>query len=389
MPKLIRVTTVPMALKHLLSGQMRFMKENGFDVIMVSADGKERDDVIRNEECSHVIIPMTRQITPFADLRSLWQLYRFFKKEKPDIVHSHTPKAGLLAMMAAKFSGVKIRIHTIAGLRFMTSTGFTRKILVMMEKLTAKSATHVWPNSFSLLKYIKENRLVNESKLQVIAHGSSNGIYLKRYSIDRLDRNRVEEIKKQINYNNENIYTLSVGRIVNDKGINELLNVFSELYTTNELLRLILVGSFEEDLDPITESARRILKEHPGIIHINWSNEVEYYMHLSALLVHPSHREGFPNVLLQAGAMNCPIVCSIIEGNIDIVDHQQTGLLFTVKNEADLKEKLKFATTNPELMKQYATRLRQKIETNFDQQIVHQAIREKYLQLLSETNSGK
>jgi hypothetical protein len=134
MPKLIRVTTVPMALKHLLSGQMRFMKENGLDVIMVSADGKERDDVIKNEECRHVIIPMTRQITPFADLNSLWRLYKFFKKEKPDIVHSHTPKAGLLAMLAAKISGVKIRIHTIAGLRFMTSTGVTHKILVMMEK---------------------------------------------------------------------------------------------------------------------------------------------------------------------------------------------------------------------------------------------------------------
>src|SRR5678809_968613 len=121
MPKLIRVTTVPMALKHLLSGQMRYMKESGFDVIMVSADGKEREDILKNEGCPHVIIPMTRQITPFADLRSLWRLYNFFKREKPDIVHSHTPKAGLLSMFAAKLSGVKIRIHTIAGLRFMTS----------------------------------------------------------------------------------------------------------------------------------------------------------------------------------------------------------------------------------------------------------------------------
>ena len=140
MPKLIRITTVPMALKHLLAGQMQYMKENGFNVIMVSADGKERDDVIQNEGCVHVIIPMTRKITPFADLKSLWQLYRFIKKEKPDIVHSHTPKAGLIAMLAAKYAGVKIRIHTIAGLRFMTSTGLTKKILVMMEKLTAKSA---------------------------------------------------------------------------------------------------------------------------------------------------------------------------------------------------------------------------------------------------------
>jgi UDP-N-acetylglucosamine:LPS N-acetylglucosamine transferase len=103
---------------------------------------------------------MTRKITLITDFRCLWLMYRFFKKEKPDIVHSHTPKAGLIAMLAARFAGVKIRIHTIAGLRFMTSKGFGRKVLVTMEKLTASAATHVWPNSYSLLNYIKKNKLV-------------------------------------------------------------------------------------------------------------------------------------------------------------------------------------------------------------------------------------
>jgi glycosyltransferase involved in cell wall biosynthesis len=373
-----------MALKHLLAGQMRYMKENGFDVIMVSADGKERDDVIQNEGCVHVIIPMTRKITPFADLKSLWQLYMFIKKEKPDIVHSHTPKAGLLGMLAAKYAGVKIRIHTIAGLRFMTSTGMTKKILVMMEKLTASSATHVWPNSFSLLKYIRENKLVAESKLSVIAKGSSNGINLKRFSSNSLDPAKLQQIKDQLNFNEEFTYLLSVGRIVNDKGIGELLKVFSDLYNENEKLRLLLLGTFEEELDPVSVEAKNILKNHPGIIHINWSNDVEYYMQFSSLLVHASHREGFPNVLLQAGAMNCPVVCSIIEGNIDIVDHEQTGLLFTVKNEADLKEKLKFALNHPELMKQWAVALRTKIENHFDQQVVHRSIRDKYFELIDE-----
>ncbi len=384
MPKLIRITTVPMALKHLLAGQMRYMKENGFDVIMVSADGKEREDVIQNEGCTHVIIPMTRKITPIADLKSLWQLYRFIKKEKPDILHSHTPKAGLLAMLAAKYAGVKIRIHTIAGLRFMTSTGITKKILVMMEKLTASSATHVWPNSFSLLKYIRENKLVSESKLNVIAKGSSNGINLKRFSEENLNKEKLQQIREQLSFNPEYIYLLSVGRIVNDKGIDELLKVFSELYKENDKLKLILLGSFEEELDPISFESKSVLKNHPGIIHINWSNEVEYYMQFASLLIHPSHREGFPNVILQAGAMNCPVVCSIIEGNIDIVEHEKTGLLFKVKNEADLKEKLKFAISHPEQIKQYAVELRNKIENHFDQQIVHQAIRDKYFELINE-----
>ena len=181
MPKLIRITTVPLSLNVLLPGQMRYMHEHGFDVLMVAGEGKDWAEVIAREQCRHQQVPMTRKMTPVADIRSLWMLYRLFRKEKPDIVHSHTPKAGLLAMMAAKMAGVKIRIHTIAGLRFMTSTGSTRKLLVAMEKLTGWAATHVWPNSFSLLEYVTVHKLVTPRKLEVIGKGSSNGIDLSRY----------------------------------------------------------------------------------------------------------------------------------------------------------------------------------------------------------------
>jgi glycosyltransferase involved in cell wall biosynthesis len=384
MPKLVRITTVPMALKYLLPGQMKYMKQQGFDVVMVSADGRERNDVVRNEGCEHHIVHMTRKISPFADLKSLWQLYRFLKKEKPDIVHSHTPKAGLLGMMAARMAGVKIRIHTVAGLRFMTSTGATRKLLVSMEKLTTRSATQVWPNSQSLLEYIKKNRLASTKKLSVIGYGSSNGIDLKRYSTEALVPAKVEDTKQLIKYDPNLQYLLCVGRIVKDKGIDELLAAFENIYKDRNDLRLVLLGSFEDELDPISENARRILKEHAGIIHINWSDGVEYFMHLATMLVHPSYREGFPNVLLQAGAMNCPVICSRIEGNVDIVDDDQTGIIFEVKNAASLEEKLRKALRNLPGLKLYSERLREKIETRFDQRFVHESVKNKYLELLSE-----
>ncbi|MEI9806562.1 MAG: glycosyltransferase [Bacteroidota bacterium] len=135
MPKLIRITTAPLSLNVLLRGQMRYMQENGFEVVMVSSDGPELELVERNEGCRHHIIPMTRKITLFTDLRCLWLMYRFFKKEKPDIVHSHTPKAGLIAMLAARFAGIKIRIHTIAGLRFMTSKDLGDGYLFLWKSL--------------------------------------------------------------------------------------------------------------------------------------------------------------------------------------------------------------------------------------------------------------
>jgi glycosyltransferase involved in cell wall biosynthesis len=383
MAKIIRVTTVPMALKVLLRGQMRYMKKAGFEVIMVSADGEELEDVLQYEDCPHHIVPMTRQITPIADSQSLWKLYRFLKKEKPDIVHSHTPKAGLMAMLAAKFAGVKIRVHTIAGLRFMTATGFTRKILIRMEKITANAATHVWPNSKSLLKYVQDNKLVKASKLEVIGKGSSNGIDLTRFSKIALSDEGIQKAKQVISYDPALTYILSVGRIVKDKGISELANAFASLYKENDKLRLVLVGTFEEKLDPLDEEVMRLVKTHPGIILAGWHDEVEYFMSIADILVHPSHREGFPNVVLQAGAMECPIVCSRIEGNIDIVDEDINGLIFTAKDENDLYQKLKQAIAEPATMKQRAALLRKKIEENFDRIFVQEQLRKKYEFLLA------
>jgi glycosyltransferase involved in cell wall biosynthesis len=384
MPKLIRVTTVPIALKYLLAGQMKYMSGHGFEVIMVSADGDGREDVISQEGCTHHILPMTRKITPFADLRSLWKMYRYFKKEKPDIVHSHTPKAGLLSMLAARWAGVKIRIHTVAGLRFMTSGGMTRKILIRMEKLTASAATHVWPNSFSLQQVIREKKLAPGNKIEVIGKGSSNGIDLTRFSRGALNGGQVQQIKASVKYEDNLVYVLSVGRIVKDKGISELLHAFSRLYEENNRLRLVLVGEYEDELDPIDERSREILKTHPAVILTGWKEEVEYYMHISAVLVHASYREGFPNVLLQAGAMECPVVCSRIEGNVDVVEHEITGLLFESRNADELYERLKFAIDNPQVMKQYSVRLREKIERDFDRRIVHENLLKKYTELLEK-----
>jgi glycosyltransferase involved in cell wall biosynthesis len=384
MPKLIRITTSPLSLHSLLSNQMRYMKEHGFDVIMVSSNGKEWPELLKNEGCEHRIVPMAREIAPFKDLVSLWRLYRLFRKEKPDIVHSHTPKAGLLAMLAAKFARVKIRVHTIAGLRFMTAKGFKRKLLVFMEKLTGKAAHYVWPNSYSLLNYIQQHKLVKESKLSVIGYGSSNGVNLNRFSVSSLLPEKIQAVKDLIRYDDQLIYLLNMGRIVKDKGINELTEVFKNLYKVNPAVRLVILGHFEDKLDPISDEARNTINSHPGIIHIDWSNEVEYFMHVCHLMVHASHREGFPNTLLQAGAMNCPVVCSAIEGSIDIVTHEETGLLFQPGNVNDLQEKLSFALSHLPLMKEFAARLRKKVEDRFSQQYLHKCLSEKYYELLSE-----
>jgi glycosyltransferase involved in cell wall biosynthesis len=380
--KLIRITTVPMALRYLLPGQMRFMANNGFNVLMISAEGKELAEVIEKEQCRHIVVPMTRKITPLQDLKCLVQLIKIFRKEKPDIVHTHTPKAGLLGMMAAKICGVKVRIHTVAGLPLMVEKGFKYKLLKFIEKLTYASASQVWPNSNSLMQFIIKNKLCKTSKLKIIAKGSTNGIPLTRFCKQNLDEKITRQIKTQINYDAEDSYLLCIGRLVVDKGIAELVHVFTQLQKTNDELILILVGEYETTLDPLPEETLHEIEINPCIIHISWTTHVEYYMNLAHFFVFPSHREGFPNVLLQAGAMCLPVICSHITGNVDIVTNNETGLIFESGNEQQMLKLLQYALLHPQHMQTMAKKLQDEIKENYPQENVWQNILQAYKSLV-------
>ena len=381
--KLIRITTVPMALRYLLPGQMHFMANNSFDVLMISADGKELAEVIAKEQCRHIIVPMTRKITPLQDLKCLLRLIKIFRKEKPDIVHTHTPKAGLLGMMAAKFCGIKVRIHTVAGLPLMVEKGFKHQLLKFIEKLTYASANHIWPNSNSLMQFIIKNKLCKTAKLSIIAKGSTNGIQLNRFNKENLQPEIIDEIKTQINYSANNIYLLCIGRLVVDKGIGELVHVFTRLQKANDNLVLILVGEYETTLDPLPSETLHEIEINPSIIHINWTTQVEYYMKLADLFVFPSHREGFPNVLLQAGAMGLPVICSHITGNIDIVTNNETGLIFDSGNEQQMLKLLQYALLHPQHMQNMAKKLQQEIKENYPRENIWQNMLEAYKSLVN------
>lgn len=379
--KIIRITTVPMALKYLLPGQMNFMKKNGYDVLMISADGKELADVIKNEKCRHKIVPMTRKITPLQDLKCLVQLIRIFLKEKPDIVHSHTPKAGLLGMLAARICGVKTRIHTVAGLPMMVEKGLRYRLLKVIEKITYAAATNVWPNSGSLMEYISENKLTKKSKLQVIGKGSSNGINLGRFSAQNLNLKTIEEVKTQIDYSAKNTYLLFMGRLVKDKGIVELMAAFTGLQKNKPELKLLLVGDFENSLDPLPAETMAAISNNESVIHVPWTSNVEYFMHIADAFVFPSHREGFPNVLLQAGAMRLPIICSAIPGNIDIVENKQTGLLFQTGNVNSLEQAIEYFYDQRNEAARMAGRLNELVNTGYQHTFIWQNLLFQYRRL--------
>ena len=386
MKKLIRITTVPLSLKVLLKGQLRFMASNGFDVKGVSSEGEELREVHENEGIAVEAITMSRKITPFQDLKSLWEMWNFLRKEKPQIVHTHTPKAGIIGMLAARLAGVPHRLHTVAGLPLMEATGTKRKILNFVEKLTYSSATRVYPNSKGLYDFILQNNFTQSNKLKIIANGSSNGIDTAFFSPDQVTEIERVTLREKLNIQPDDFVFVFVGRIVSDKGINELIKAFSELQAAenNEPagIKLLLVGGLENDLDPLNPETLAEINQNKDIISVGFQQDVRSFFAIADALVFPSYREGFPNVVMQAGAMGLPSIVSDINGCNEIIVEGENGLIIPPKNVEKLKEKMLTLARDKNLYIKLKENSRRMIENRYEQSVVWKALLEEYEGLL-------
>ena len=229
MKKIIRITTVASSLEGLLKGQLRFMNEH-YDLLGVASNENNRLHKVEEEEGIRTIaVNMTRKITPFKDLKAVYQLYRIIKREKPFIVHTHTPKAGTLGMLAAKLAGVSNRLHTIAGLPLLEATGSKRKLLNTVEKITYSCATLILPNSFGMKNIILKEGFCEDAKLKVLGNGSSNGIDVMHYSNDNVNKEEAEVLRQELDISFDSTVFLFIGRVVKDKGINELVEAFDAM----------------------------------------------------------------------------------------------------------------------------------------------------------------
>jgi len=352
--KIVRITTVPKAM-GLLQGQLKFMTDY-YDVIGISSTGLDHSlskegikDGIEEVPSDHTLkqasisegirvipIELTRQITPFKDLMSVWQLYKVLKKEKPFIVHSHTPKAGTIGMLAAFLAGVPHRLHTIAGMPLLEATGLRRLLLDIVEKITYRCATGIYPNSFGLQDIIIQKGYTTKSKVKVIGNGSSNGIDTNHFDPANYSESEKKELRESLGINESDLVYLFVGRLVKDKGINELIEVFEKLNKEYPKTTLVLVGPYEKGLDPLLPKTEEIIHNHPNIIFIGWRNDVRPYFSISDVLTFPSYREGFPNVVMQSGSMGLPSIVTDINGCNEIVIDNKNGIIVPPKDVGNL-----------------------------------------------------
>lgn len=385
-PKLIRITTVPLSLQKLIAGQMNYMSHNGFEVSMISSPFDGQVNLEKKENSKYIAVNMTRVISPLADLKSLYKLIKVFRQIKPDIVHTHTPKAGLLGMLAARIAGVPVRLHTVAGLPLMEAKGIKRYVLEVVERITYACANRVYPNSSNLRDFIVNAGYAKVSDLKVIGNGSSNGIdvNLFKWTEELNDQVKVLQINHQLT--DDLFVFVFVGRLVKDKGIEELIIAFSSLAKQYPEMRLLLVGPEEPDLDPLSKECRNEILDNPAIIHVGYQNDIKPYLALSNVLAFPSYREGFPNVPMQAGCLGLPCIVSNINGCNEIIEHKINGLIIPVKDSVSLKLAMEQIFIDTELYKGMKVNAREMIVERYDQQKIWQLILKEYHFFLRKNN---
>lgn len=374
--KIIRACTVSQSTTFFVDMISDLMAE-GYEVVAVSSDGPELEGV-RKAGAKAVTVEMQRHISPLKDLRSLWQMIKVFRREKPQMVHSMTPKAGLICMMAGKFTGVPVRVHTFTGLIFPTSTGLKRRILMATDWLTCACATHVIPEGEGVKKDLLNNR-ITKKPIKVLGYGNCRGIDLKRF--DRTPEVMSEAKKIR---NADKFTFVSIGRLVGDKGINELVEAFSRLNREMPTTRLILIGGYEPDLDPVKPETIAAIEVNPNIEAVGIKKDVRPWLAASDCAVLTSYREGFPNVVIEAGAMGLPQIVTDINGANEIIIEGKNGTIIPSKNVDALYEAMKRMATDKPWRTSLAVNAREMIASRYEQSFVRKCLYDFYKEILNQ-----
>lgn len=372
--KIIRSVTVPQSI-GFFEGVMMRLKGDGYEVVVVSSPGKEIDAFRERHPLVKTIeLSMERRISLTKDIKSLWHMIKVMLKEKPYIVHSMTPKAGLLTMIAGWLTSVPVRVHTFTGLVWPTESGIKRKILMFTDWLTCACATHVIPEGQGVLDDLK-NHKVCRKPMKVLGFGNVKGV-----DMDKFNPARFPDVKKD-----EGIFRfVFVGRIVGDKGINELVEAFVRLNKEFPATQLTLVGKYEVNLDPVKPETLKLIVDNPCIDACGprYGDDLLIEYMKSDCFVMPSYREGFPNTVMEAGAMGIPSIVTDINGSREIIIHGENGLIVPSKDTDALYNSMKQMIEDTSAREKMATNARSLIDSRFEKSFVQGCLIKFYEEIL-------
>lgn len=378
---LIHVTTVPQSLAFV-AGQAAYMKTKGFDSHAVSSPGPGLTQFSTEESVPVYAVSMARRITPLRDLAALFRLWRLFRTLRPHIVHAHTPKGGLLGMLAARLAGVPVRIYHMHGLPFMTATGLTRRILMATETVSCRMAVQVLCVSQSVRSMAVDLQLSPPEKIQVLLQGSCNGIDAEtEFNPDRFNTSVRGDVRHRYGIPPDATVIGFVGRLARAKGLVELGAAWRMLSGEHPNLHLLLIGP-DEPGDPPPPALLEQLRADPRVHFAgeNWDTPPLY--RAMDILVLPTHREGFPIVLLEAAAMGLPMVATRVTGCLDAVLDDITGTLVPAYDPKALAGGLQRYVCDPVLRRRHGAAARVRVRCEFSSEAMREAIYQEYIRWL-------
>lgn len=371
--KIIRAVTVPLSLCFCRDVMIK-MRAMGYHMVAVTSPGPELDSLRRDDGFHCVEVPMERHISPLSDLLSLVRLIGVFRKERPWVVHSMTPKAGLLCMVAAWLTRVPVRVHTFTGLVWPTATGLKRRVLMMTDRITCACATHVIPEGQGVMDDLRRGGITRKS-MRVLGYGNVMGVDMEKFDPSRFTAKK-----------DPAVFTfVFVGRIVGDKGINELVDAFVKLHDKHKNTRLMLVGNYEHNLDPVNNTTRQLIDTNDGIDACGpkyGDDLLQMYVDADCFVM-PSYREGFPNTVLEAGAMGLPSIVTDINGSREIIENEKNGLIVPSKNADALYDAMERMLTDDNARERMKGNARPMIASRFERGFVQKCQIEFYERILN------
>lgn len=381
--RLVYIATSPLFL-NFFRGQITYLRERGIEVSIICSPGELLEAFMHKEQVPGYGVEMPRRITPFRDVIALIQLVRILRKVRSHIVHANTPKGGLLGMISAWLCRVPVRIYHIRGLPFLTASGWKRRVLRWSEKIACRLAHSVLCVSHSVRQIVVQDGLCAEDKIRVLASGSGQGVDADgRFNPARFSEEAQRTLRSVLHIPDEATVIGYVGRVVRDKGMEELAEAWTQLRERYPDLHLLLVGDYEPQ-DPVPDPVRRLFSDDPRVILTGWVSDTAPYYALMDVLVLPSYREGFPNTPLEASAMCVPVVATRIPGCVDAVVDNLTGVLVPVRDAQALAEAIDRYIRHPDLRLQHGRAGRERVLRDFRQEVLRQALYEHYHSLMQE-----
>lgn len=399
--KIIRVTTHDISLNGLLEGQLKFLNQY-YDVVGVAKDTGELDLVRKREGVRCIDVPMEREIAIGKDIKALGILYRLFKKEKPWMVHANTPKGSLLSMIAAWAAQVPRRIYLVTGLRYQGAHGLFRFILKTMERITCAFATNVIPEGQGVLHSLQADHITSKP-LKVIHFGNINGKdtrhLSRRQTVAELTSKEYDKVtdedilkfrtkfRSDLGFKDDDFVFIFIGRIVTDKGMVELSHAMKELSKKHSNVKLLLVGTMEKG-DAIPDDVHDYFLSDSHVKYVGSQMDVRPYLMAADALVFPSYREGFPNVPMEAGAMDLPCIVTDINGANEIIRDGLNGKIIEspLDNHGNhvhditkaLTSTMEWFIHHPAEIERMSHNARRMIQERYEQKDVWKALLEEY-----------